>query len=198
MDLAFTTINAATKVPSLAGLCNQPIPTARSASRGKVTDTPQVRSNHARTTYTNNRDTHSCARFCPCKGHRYVRIRSPKQLQNAIGTFYLEFTGTCDDDLCQRKLQSLLKVTYFFPQWLLLRMVSATLWAIDLQSCNLALKTPRVVPESAAVFEYARSGNIYGLKSLFKKGLASVHDVGEFTGAPPITASSGDTSQLRS
>ncbi len=40
-----------------------------------------------------------------------------------------------------------------------------------------SLRFPKVVSVDAAIMEYARCGNVDGMKRLFSKGLASPHDV---------------------
>jgi hypothetical protein len=137
-----------------------------------------------------------CAVSCICRCHRCFRIRSPEALQKIFGTVFVELASlfilySCNKGTCRQKSQSLLRLTYFFPQWLLMRMISATLWIPNLQACEISMKMPRVVPEDAEVFACARSGDIRGLRSLFDDGLASVHDTGVFTGACPITVRVG-------
>ncbi|KAK0701447.1 ankyrin repeat-containing domain protein [Apiosordaria backusii] len=134
-----------------------------------------------------------CPTSCICVCHRYLRLRSPERLQRICGVFFLELASlymmgrSCTKKSCRKQSTSIARLTYFFPQWLLLRMVSATLWVPDLQACNLSLKVPRVVPEESEIFCRARLGDIQGIQSLLDRGLASIYDVGISTGASATT-----------
>ncbi|KAI0133011.1 hypothetical protein BJ170DRAFT_269441 [Xylariales sp. AK1849] len=72
-----------------------------------------------------------CVISCIYRCHRCFRIRSPEVLQKILGTFFVKLASlyilcSCDNGTCRQRSQSLLRLTYFFPHWLLMRMISAT------------------------------------------------------------------------
>ncbi|KAJ8119957.1 hypothetical protein O1611_g10492 [Lasiodiplodia mahajangana] len=138
-----------------------------------------------------------CIDSCICGCHHALRIRTPEVIRNAVGVLFIELAllsvfFSCRQRTCRHRSQRLLRFTYYFPQWLLMRMICVTLYAPDPQAWNVSCKTPRRVSEDAAVFECARSGDIDGVRSLFDRGMASVYDIGITTGACAITVNSSN------
>lgn len=69
-------------------------------------------------------------------------------------------------------------MSYYFPKWLLARMITIRECSDPLYGSSWAIRTPRLVPCYSDVLVFASLGNITGLQVLFSQGLASPFDVG--------------------
>ena len=138
----------------------------------------------------------SCTPWCSCSCHRETRLRTPRILEQFIGSLFVGYSGLpalrppCNEKTCHLQAQPLTYVTYFFPRWFLSRMVTFMMTVTPLAGPVASLKVQRVVPGSADVFNFARLGDIDGMKALFEKGLASPHDVQYESGVTPLHVSS--------
>lgn len=54
---------------------------------------------------------------------------------------------------------------------------------------DFSLRVARIVPDTSALFQLARAGNIPGIEYLFNNGLASPFDVGGTLGATALHVS---------
>ena len=71
----------------------------------------------------------------------------------------------------------MLNLTYHFPRWLLGRIID-TYWGSDSIGCpTIALRMPRIRPDTAPIFHLAAAGDIAGIQQMFRLGLASPDDV---------------------
>ncbi|KAL8783693.1 MAG: hypothetical protein Q9195_009307 [Heterodermia aff. obscurata] len=71
----------------------------------------------------------------------------------------------------------MLNVTYHFPHWLLSGVID-TSWGSDSVGCpTVALRMPRIRPDTAPIFHLAAAGDIAGMQRMFRLGLASPDDV---------------------
>ncbi|KAJ8122753.1 hypothetical protein ONZ43_g1130 [Nemania bipapillata] len=101
----------------------------------------------------------SCRAGCPCSCHL--------QLLNA----------KCDDDACRGSPIRQVNLEYWFPLgfWSTIVRMQVT-YGLNMGP-TLNLETLRRVPDSAVSVNFAVSGNIEGLKHLFRQGQASPRDV---------------------
>ncbi|KAH0565749.1 hypothetical protein GP486_000846 [Trichoglossum hirsutum] len=124
----------------------------------------------------------SCPKWCSCSCHKPGRIGLPYGLSSVLGTLSIWYTGLplisrpCDQKLCQPKNASHTRITYQFPSWLLMRALSVMI-SSTASGPEMLLRTLRVLPSDAEIFRLAMVGDVEGIKSMFIKGQASVHDV---------------------
>lgn len=137
----------------------------------------------------------ACAPWCSCVCHRERRIRTPQMLEYFIGALFVNYSGLpvvappCNERNCHLRAQPLAQVTYFFPTWLLSRMISFMMTITPLAGPVASLKVSRTVPGSADIFTFAKLGDVRGMRRLFESGLASPHDVDFQSGVTPLHVS---------
>ncbi|KAJ8131757.1 hypothetical protein O1611_g1873 [Lasiodiplodia mahajangana] len=112
-----------------------------------------------------------CSRMgCRCACHQHTECASPAALDRIVGQVFVGYSGipflrpTCDDRMCERPLAPRVNFEYRFPI-----------------GPSLQLRTVQRVPDNATCVEFAISGNIEGLKYLFRRGLASPRDWALYT-----------------
>lgn len=121
---------------------------------------------------------------CNCNCHAPTALRSPQWLGSAVGTLQISYsratTGPCrpcSRRSCNHDPESLFQSRYYFPPWMLHRMLSLHCKWDALGGCTFALKTPRAVSSRSTVFTLAQHGNIGGMQRLFEQRLASPYDI---------------------
>ena len=123
-----------------------------------------------------------CKICCACCCHKRTRIQMSSVAGNLMGSLYLTYSNRyshlpCNEKSCQGRLQIMLNLTYYFPRWLLSRVVD-TYWGSDSIGCpTVALRMPRIQPDTAPIFHLAAAGDIAGMRRMFRLGLASPDDV---------------------
>lgn len=124
----------------------------------------------------------TCADWCSCDCHRRSLLRSPPYLDQLIGSIFIGYTGfpilgtKCNESAC-RKQSMIARVTCYFPQWFLSRMLCLTFSNLVTDMPRMSLSLPRVLQGNSDIFRFAVRGNLEGIKSLFEQGLASPYDV---------------------
>ena len=123
-----------------------------------------------------------CKSCCACCCHKRTRIQTSSVVGNLLGSLYLTYSNgyshlACNEKSCQRRLQIMMNLTYHFPRWLLSCIIN-TYWGLDSVGCpTVALRTPRIRPDTAPIFHLAAAGDIAGMRRMFRLGLASPDDV---------------------
>ena len=134
----------------------------------------------------------SCTPWCSCICHRERRLRTPRMLEQFIGSLFIGYSGLpvfrppCNERSCHLQAQPLTYVTYFFPRWFLSRMVTFMMTVTPLAGPVASLKVQRTVPGSADIFTYAKLGDVDNIRRLFENGSASPHDVHSESGITPL------------
>ena len=126
----------------------------------------------------------ACARGCPCRCHVQTRSSTFALVDRVFGQMFVGYAGLplinakCDTDTCEKKQAAHLSVEYWFPLgFLWSKILRLQLTYQPNIGPQFELSTLRRVPDSAQCVNFALSGNIDGLKDLFKRGLASPRDV---------------------
>lgn len=118
-----------------------------------------------------------CKPWCACLCHKRQRWHMPKSLQVLFGDLHLYY-GTffsktaCTERMCRRPSVQTMKVTYHFPTWLAACGIMA-----DLGGQSSCLRTVRTVSKDALIMTYAQTGDLEGIKQLFRSGSASPLDL---------------------
>ena len=126
----------------------------------------------------------SCNSNCVCYCHNRRNFKTPQILESFFGLLFIGYAGIpcwtprCDISACQHSKPTVL-LTYYFPKWLLSRVLIVMGRSSPLHGPQLQLRVPRVISRSAKIFDFAMIGNIDGIKSLFKTGLGSPFDANE-------------------
>ena len=130
-----------------------------------------------------------CSTACACRCHSQKRSSTAGLFDRVLGQLFFRYAGLpilnekCDTETCERQQAARLSVEYWFP----LGVVWSTIVQLQLRyrpniGPQFELSTLRRVPDSARCVNYALTGNIDGLKDLFKRGLASPRDVSSTRG----------------
>lgn len=126
-----------------------------------------------------------CTHMCNCQCHRLGRFCTPRILRSIVGSIFIDYSGIpilnpkCNNAGCANaKDRSSLRVSYYFPRWLLSRMVSAVMSYNLRDGPELShLRTPRVRPPNAEVFVVAREGDVERMRQLLTERSASPFDI---------------------
>ena len=131
----------------------------------------------------------SCTRACPCTCHTRHWIGTPTFFSSMLGQLFIDSSGIpmvrskCNVPNCQGRSSSYLDIQYWLPQGVHWSQIVRFYCAFQAHfGPQLQLSTLRRIPDNAPAIAFAMSGNIPRLKDLFKRGLASPHDVCETRG----------------
>lgn len=136
-----------------------------------------------------------CEKWCSCLCHTPKMLQTPAVARTILGLLFVDYAGIpailprCDQTTCRRQVIPSVKVSYYFPPWLLHRVSRLALEFPFASKIQASLKAPRVVPDNAEVFVCAVQGDLNGMRRLFEQGLASPGDVGIGTGRIPLHVS---------
>ena len=136
----------------------------------------------------------NCDWGCNCSCHTRRTITTSECFTPIIGNLSINvrvpsIRSPCDRASCRHKSPAMVQVDYLFPPWMLMAIISTTIVAHSLQSCNITLRACRVVPDSAMIFRYAMDGNLQGIRMLFDEGTASPYDVDASTRTSALVVS---------
>lgn len=123
-------------------------------------------------------------------------LTTPKFLQNFLGFLCLvylhgEHRRPCRClRLCDCTTTKSLSMTFQLPHWLLSYALTVLYTVSNRVGPEFLLRTPRVRPANSDVFHFACTGNIEGMRSLFRHGLATPFDIEYGTGLTALHVSS--------
>lgn len=125
-----------------------------------------------------------CPRSCNCQCHSSSHLKAPKWMSNTLGLLFMGYSGVpllsrrgCNNGRCRGSERSSMHVSYYFPSWLVARMIDVNArWSSQCRP-SMSLRVMRVLPDDAPLFGYVRQGDIPSVQSLFRQGLASPIDV---------------------
>ena len=124
-----------------------------------------------------------CSGWCSCRCHGLTYYQSPQSFDSILGTLLIGHSGVsfkkqpCNEPSCRKQPIPTFRLKFFFPQWMVSRVIQFVAQLSYMKGPELFLRVPRVVPDNAPALFYAVQGDIDGIKSLFSKGLASPYDV---------------------
>ena len=129
-----------------------------------------------------------CVDYCSCRCHQVHTLQNPGLLKRFFGSLFVGFNGIpslisqCTEKNCRKQLTPTIRVSYYFPEWMMNRMLRFALSGGFADGPQVSLRVPQVVPDNSAVFECAVHGDLAGMRLLFDQGFASPFDVGVGTG----------------
>ena len=124
-----------------------------------------------------------CGPPCPCPCHHQKRVRSPRLLDDILGSLFIGYSGlpcyqqTCDRDCKQGSSEVGVGLQYAFPRWMLNRIVCMRVMSSKIKGPELLLRCLRVRPRNAPIFQATLEGNLSGVMDLLTNGQASLLDV---------------------
>ncbi|KAI9696576.1 MAG: hypothetical protein M1836_005595 [Candelina mexicana] len=133
-------------------------------------------------------EQNSCGPECSCICHVRNKLRFGNRLGGFLGNLFIGYSGSlansqpCNERTCRQRSKRSTQFTYYFPSWFLARMFSLMVLYGPWDGPEISLRFPKIISVDATIMEYARRGNVDGMKRLFSKGLASPHDVSSLNG----------------
>jgi hypothetical protein len=125
-------------------------------------------------------------------------------MDRLIGQLFVGYAGLpllspkCDNDICGKTQSAYVSVEYWFPLgfcWS--QIIRFQVGYRPHLGPQLCMSTLRRVPDSASCVNFALEGNMEGLKSLFKRGLASPRDVSSTRGYSVLRVRPNRSSHFR-
>lgn len=135
---------------------------------------------------TSYRAIAKCQLWCSCACHKRHRFRTPQLFAGLTGSLFVGYVGRlvqgtkCDELQCEGRSRTTTKITYYFPTWFLVAMISCATGGP-----RMSLTVSRVVSNDSPIFSYASAGNVDRMRDLFERRLASPFDVSP-TGFPVL------------
>lgn len=121
--------------------------------------------------------------WCSCRYYSLTYYQSPQSFDSILGTLLIGHLAVCfkkrpcSEPSCRMQSIPTFRLNFFFPQWMMSRLLQFVAQLSYMKGPELVLRMPRIVPDNAPALFYAVQGDIEGIKSLFSKGLASPYDV---------------------
>ena len=122
---------------------------------------------------------------CSCHVRRTISISS---LQRFLGSLFVGYVGLplitpkCDDFYCRQRAHPITLITYIFPPWLLARVFHLAFRLLPHAGPELTIRVFRVVPRTSAIFDFARCGDLEGIRKILTQGIGSPLDVEDVSG----------------
>lgn len=130
---------------------------------------------------------------CSCICHQRHWKSTPSVFNyifgSARGGFYGLYRHPCNERSCARQRTKAAWISYRFPSYVFLGMISFSISGSPLYGRRLGLSFPRIVKSGAKIFLYAKTGNVDGLRELLQHGKASPGDIQYNTGYIALSVS---------
>lgn len=136
----------------------------------------------------------TCKSGCICICHAPLRF-GVIPANRFIGSLSVASTAAprkqsrCTEMSCSRQWRYVTRVTYRSPYWLLAQTICLTVSIQPQIRINMSLRALRVVPDDADIMRFAKAGNLEGVCSMIRRGLASPLDVNASWGVPVLSVS---------
>lgn len=136
-----------------------------------------------------NQYASTCQFDCRCSCHTSKRSSTPAIVDRVLGQLFVGYAGIplvndkCDASECEKSQIPYVNLEYWFPLGIFWSQIVRL--QVGYQSHlgpQVSLSMLRRIPDSAPCVNFALTGNIDGLKDLFKRGLASPKDVSSTRG----------------
>ena len=122
---------------------------------------------------------------------------TPRISNRALGALFIQYSGYplwahtgCTDTRCQVQYKFQAKVLYYFPAWLLSRMIAIQVMLTHFNESAVSLIIRAVVSSTADIFQLTHADDASGLQRLFSNRSASPNDVDILTSRSALQVSS--------
>ena len=112
-----------------------------------------------------------------------AHLTTPQLLNGILGSLFLGFsnyviqTRAPGKRINRGRSRRAFNLKYHFPQWLLSHALSLSVTYGGTTGPELLLKIPKARPGNSEIFYFACTGNVEGMRALFRNGLASPDDI---------------------
>ena len=136
----------------------------------------------------------SCS-ICSCNCHSRQQATTPPLFDRVIGSLFVGYTNVpvlaprCNNSACNRNSNTLVTATYIFPRWFWHRILSIMIFYTQRGGLEFNLRIYQVYTGYGAIFQYAASGDVAGMKALFRSGEVSPFAIDIVSQACPLYVS---------
>ena len=136
-----------------------------------------------------------CETWCSCHCHKPRAFSTPQVLESLLGSLFFGYSGflspkaECNERLCRRQSIPTVTLNYYFPSWLLARVLQFRFHLSYMAGPEFLLRCPRVIPDNSPLLFQAVQGNLAKVQYLFEKGLGSPWDVAFSNGRSALQVS---------
>ena len=136
-----------------------------------------------------------CKIGCPCRCHLQSEWRSPPFLHHLLGALFVNYAGLpsisadCTYKLCQGHPESHIRFKYYFPRWVLARVVELMVQISKARGLWQCLKVAEVISDDADIFKYVALDSTDGVKRLLDSRKVSPFVVSNIGGVTPLLVS---------
>ena len=118
--------------------------------------------------------TTNCPKSCSCICHSATLTKFPRWMNQVTGLLFMRYSGKplltamkCTKKRCKGRHQSKIHASYYFPGWMLHRMVEVVAkWDANAAPA-MNLRVMRVIPDQSPLFSYSREGRTADIQDLF-------------------------------
>jgi hypothetical protein len=128
----------------------------------------------------------TCSNWCSCVCHSRRTTKLSTPFRNILGSLFIGYTGfpnftpACNEAKCTKRSCPKAEIIYYFPVWLLARVVSLTVLFSGARGPELNLKMPRMVGWTSPLWRSAQANELSTVQNLFSSGMASPFDVNAY------------------
>ena len=137
-----------------------------------------------------------CRYNCKCDCHQPHQVRTPQLFNRVLGALFVGYSGypfgtlqRCTNAYCQRDSGFRAQIKYFFPLWLLEKMIQVLIMIAPTHEPCVSLTVRVVVQSSAALFHFALTDDCEGLRRILSNGSARPNDLSYYNGSTAIMVS---------
>ena len=136
-----------------------------------------------------------CLDPCTCMCHRRYTTRSPQFLSRFLGLLFLGYAGlpmitpSCDSKECTQRASPVAVAAYYFPLWLLARVVSFTMKVSHFEGPQFSLRVSRVIDGGSSIFGLVQNGETSAVKELLQQRITSPFDISHTSGYSALMVS---------
>ena len=131
----------------------------------------------------------NCPKSCSCICHSTALTKFPRWMNQVTGLLFMRYSGKplltamkCTKKRCKGRHQSKIHASYYFPGWMLHRMVEVVATWDANAAPAMNLRVMRVIPDQSPLFSYSMEGRTADIQDLFLQNLASPIDIRESDG----------------
>jgi hypothetical protein len=137
----------------------------------------------------------NCPKSCSCICHSATLTKFPRWMNQVTGLLFMRYSGKplltamkCTKKRCKGRHQSKIHASYYFPGWMLHRMVEVVATWDANAAPAMSLRVMRIIPDQSPLFSYSMEGRTVDIQDLFLQNLASPIDIRESAVDQPCTS----------
>lgn len=124
-----------------------------------------------------------CQHYCPCICHTRKQISIPRTMKRLFGRDFVRIGGLgssdsrCNNQSCKGRTARHLKIRYFLPTWLAMRMITISFTSSPSHGPEMLVRFPRLAPVNNGFVVVICGGDLDSLKSSMATGECTPYDM---------------------